>query len=89
MTTDVAVQLMHQMLWTALWVGAPIIGVSMVVGLLVSVFQVVTQLQEMTLTFVPKLIAIFFTLLIGGAWMLEKLVNFSAKLIANIPQLIH
>jgi flagellar biosynthetic protein FliQ len=89
MTTDVALQLMHEMLWTALWVSAPIIGVSMLVGLLVSVFQVVTQLQEMTLTFVPKLVAIFFTLLLGGGWMLSKLVVYSSKLIASIPQLIH
>lgn len=89
MSTDVALQLMHQMLWTALLVAAPIVGVSMLVGLLVSVFQVVTQLQEMTLTFVPKLIAIFFTLLIGGGWMLSKLVVYSSKLIASIPQLIH
>jgi len=89
MTTDTALQLMHQMLWTALWVAGPIIAVSLVVGLLVSAFQVVTQLQEMTLTFVPKLVAIFFTLLVGGGWMLSKLVNYSAKLIASIPQLIH
>jgi len=89
MTSDVALQLMHQMLWTALLVGAPIIGVSMIVGLLVSVFQVVTQLQEMTLTFVPKLVAIFFTLLLAGGWMLGKLVTYSAKLIASIPQLVH
>ncbi len=89
MTTDVALQLMREMLWTALWVGAPIIAVSMLVGLLVSVFQVVTQLQEMTLTFVPKLVAIFFTLLLGGGWMLSKLVVYSSKLIASIPQLVH
>jgi len=49
----------------------------------------VTQLQEMTLTFVPKLVAIFFTLLLGGGWMLSKLVAYSAKLIASIPQLVH
>ena len=89
MTTDVALQLMHQMLWTAVWVAAPIIGVSMLVGLLVSVFQVVTQLQEMTLTFVPKLVAIFLTLLVGGGWMLSRLVVYSAKLISSIPQLVH
>ena len=89
MTVDVALQLMHQMLWTSLWVAGPIIAVSMIVGLLVSAFQVVTQLQEMTLTFVPKLVAIFFALLIGGGWMLSTLVTYSAKLIASIPQLIH
>lgn len=89
MTSDTALQLMHQMMWTALLVAAPVIGISMLVGLLVSVFQVVTQLQEMTLTFVPKLIAIFFTLLIGGGWMLATLVSYSAKLIQSIPQLVH
>jgi flagellar biosynthetic protein FliQ len=88
-TQDGALQLVREMLWTAMLVGAPVIGVAMLVGLVVSVLQVVTQIQEMTLTFVPKLVAIFFVLLLAGGWMLSRLVAYSAALIADIPQLIH
>lgn len=77
------------MLWTAVLVGAPVIGMAMLVGLVVSVLQVVTQIQEMTLTFVPKLVAVFLVLLVGGGWMLSRLVGYSAKLITQIPQLVH
>lgn len=89
MTIDTALQLLHGMLWTALLVGAPLIGVSMAVGLLISIFQVVTQIQEMTLTFVPKLLAVFFVLLIGSGWILSKLVSYTVKLYVGIPQLLH
>lgn len=89
MTQDLALQLTRDMLWTAMMIGAPIIGVATVVGLVVSILQVITQIQEMTLTFVPKLIAVFFVLLIGGGWMLSRLVGYGEKLIAQIPQLVH
>lgn len=85
MTSELALGLAEEMLWVALLVGAPVIGAAMVVGLLVSVFQVVTQIQEMTLTFVPKLITIFFVILIAGAWMLGVLVNFGTTMFTNIP----
>ncbi len=77
------------MMWTAMLVGAPVIGASMVTGLVVSIFQVVTQIQEMSLTFVPKLLVIFFVILAAGGWMLSKLMAYSANLIHNIPALIH
>jgi flagellar biosynthetic protein FliQ len=76
------------MLWTALIVAGPIIGVTMIVGLLVSVLQVVTQIQEMTLTFIPKLIVVFAILVILGPWMLSQLVEFSATLMTNIPDYV-
>lgn len=85
MTSDLALGLTQQMLWTAMWVAGPVIGASMLVGLLVSIFQVVTQIQEMTLTFIPKLVAIFFVILLLGSWMLSTLVEFARSLIANIP----
>lgn len=89
MTTDMALGLVREMLWTGLMIGAPVIGASMVVGLIISVIQVVTQIQEMTLTFVPKLIVIFFVIVSGGGWMLGKMVTYSARLFTNIPALIH
>jgi flagellar biosynthetic protein FliQ len=87
-TSDLAFGLSKQMLWTALIVAGPIIGVTMIVGLLVSVLQVVTQIQEMTLTFIPKLIVVFAILVILGPWMLSQLVEFSATLMTNIPDYV-
>lgn len=85
MTSDLALRLSQEMLWTTVMVAGPIMAVSLVVGLAISIFQVVTQIQEMTLTFVPKMIAIFFVLLLVGPWMLGTLVGFGATLIENIP----
>jgi flagellar biosynthetic protein FliQ len=76
--------LMKDALTTALLVGAPILGVSLVVGVVVSIIQAVTQVNEATLTFVPKLIGVFVALLIFGPWMMGTLLNFSAGLFANM-----
>ena len=88
MTPDLALELGRQMLWMAMMIGAPIIVSSMLTGLIVSVVQVVTQVQEMSLTFVPKLIVIFFVLMLSGSWMLAKLMTYSTRLIESIPSLI-
>lgn len=88
MTSDLALALSQEMLFTGLLIGAPIIGFSMLVGLLISIFQVVTQIQEMTLTFVPKLLVIFFVLVSLGGWMLSLLLEFAIALFSNIPTYI-
>jgi flagellar biosynthetic protein FliQ len=85
MTPDLAVQLMSEMLVAAMLIGAPVLLFSMLVGLAISILQAVTQIQEMSLTFIPKIIAVAVTLILFGPWMLRKLINFSAGLIANIP----
>jgi flagellar biosynthetic protein FliQ len=85
MTSDFAMQLAGQLLWNAVLIAAPLLGVTLVVGLIVSVFQAVTQIQEMSLSFVPKLLAAAVTLVVFGPWMLQRLVNFSSTLIAGIP----
>lgn len=82
---DLALALTSEMLWTAVLLGAPLIGITMLVGLLVSVLQVVTQIQEASLTFVPKLIAAVVVLLVFGSWMMMTLTNFATRLISNIP----
>jgi len=74
-----------EMLWTAILLAAPVIGVTTLIGLIVSILQVVTQIQESSLTFVPKLIAAAAVLLVLGGWMLTTLANFAARLISNIP----
>lgn len=85
MNTDLALSLVNEALWTAILVGAPILGVAVLVGLLVSILQVVTQIQEMTLTFVPKILAVAFVVLVFGHWMLTVLTSFAEASIRNIP----
>ncbi|MFT4824341.1 MAG: flagellar biosynthetic protein FliQ [Halioglobus sp.] len=85
MNTDLAVALTNDMLLTLLTVALPILGVAMGVGLFISILQVVTQIQEMTLTFVPKILAVIGVCLIFGHWMLTTLANYATKLISNIP----
>lgn len=77
--------MMAEMLWTGVLISAPILGLTMLVGLLISILQVVTQIQEMSLSFVPKIITAVIVLVAFGPWMLKKLVQFSAGLIGNIP----
>ncbi len=75
-------------LWVTLLVSAPILGLGLAVGVAVSIFQAVTQIQEMTLTFIPKVIAIFLAILIFGKWMILILLNFTSNLWSNLPQYV-
>jgi flagellar biosynthetic protein FliQ len=86
MTGDFATQLLTELLWTALLIAGPLLGLTLLVGLVISVFQVVTQVQEMSLVFVPKILAAVVALAVFGPWMLGKLVSFSANLIESIPR---
>lgn len=86
MTNDLAIALIDEMLWTALLISSPVLGLSMLVGLLISIFQVVTQIQEMSLTFVPKVLTVALTLVVFGSWMLSTLLEFSRTVIGNVPQ---
>jgi flagellar biosynthesis protein FliQ len=83
--TDVAFKLTSDMLWMAIKLVAPLILVTTLVGLLVSVLQVVTQIQDSSLSFVPKLIAAVGVLLLLGGWMMSMLVQYAIELIASIP----
>lgn len=85
MTADFALMLLGEMIWTAMLVAAPVLGLTLLVGLIVSIFQVVTQLQEMSLAFVPKLLVAGIVLIVFGGWMLNHTVNFARGLIAGIP----
>lgn len=86
MTEDLALQLMARTLFAGLLIAAPILLLSMLVGLLISIVQVVTQIQEMSLTFVPKLLAVVAVMVAFGPWMLGKLLAFATSLIGGIPQ---
>ena len=85
MTPDLALQLMGDMLLASLLIAAPLLLSSMLVGLAVSVLQVVTQIQEMSLTFVPKIVAVVVTIVVFGPWMLRKVLTYSSGVIAQIP----
>jgi flagellar biosynthetic protein FliQ len=84
-SADIAVQLLANVLWNALLIASPLLLVMLLVGLLVSVIQVVTQVQEMSLTFIPKIISAIIVLVVFGPWMLKRLMTFSIGLISNIP----
>lgn len=86
MTPDFAMGLANEMLWTAILISLPVLGISMLVGLLISMLQVVTQIQEMSLTFVPKIFVAALVLIVFGPWMLRTLIQFSSSVIGNIPQ---
>ncbi|MEM7469276.1 MAG: flagellar biosynthesis protein FliQ [Pseudomonadota bacterium] len=85
MNADFALTLTNDVLWTALRIAGPILALSMLVGLMISIFQVVTQIQEISLTFVPKMVTVALTLIVLGNWMLGTLIEFSRALISGIP----
>lgn len=88
MLTEVVVQeVARQAIWVMVKVGAPVMFVALMVGLAVSLLQALTQIQEMTLTFVPKILAIFMTLLVATPFMLATLVEFTQDVFARIAGL--
>lgn len=80
MTVDEVVAIVDQGLFIVIKVASPVLLISMSVGLLVSIFQTVTSIQEQTLTFVPKVLAIFMTIMLIGHWMLTEMVNLMTSL---------
>lgn len=87
MHADLALHLLADLLWTGLVVCAPVLGLTMLVGVAISVLQVVTQVQEMSLTFVPKLVTAAVALLAFGPWAVGKLAAFQTRLWSAIPGL--
>lgn len=85
---DLAMRVTADLFWTGLMVCLPVLGVTMLVGLLVSVFQVITQIQEMSLSFVPKLVAAAIAVVAFGPWMLRTLCRYTVSLWSQIPSLL-
>jgi flagellar biosynthesis protein FliQ len=79
----------QQALMTALLVAAPILVVSLIVGMLISIFQAMTQINEATLTFVPKILAVFAVSALMGPWMVGTMVTYTTRLFATLPQMAH
>jgi flagellar biosynthetic protein FliQ len=85
MTTEFVVGITKQAVEMTLLLVAPILGAGLIIGLLVSIVQAMTQLQEMTLTFIPKLLGVAVVLVVLSPWLLEMLVTYTTTLIESIP----
>ena len=85
MSGDLVIQLGQEALMIVLLVSAPMLGLGLLVGLLVSVFQATTSIQEQTLAFIPKIIAVFIAILIFGPWMLRIMVEYLTNILVNLP----
>ncbi len=88
MNIDLVKELSGEVFKTVVIVSAPVLVVSLVVGLVISLFQAVTQIQEFTLTFVPKILAVFVTLFLFFPWIARVLMTYTTNLITNIPMYI-
>ncbi len=88
MNQDVVISLATDAIMLSLKVAGPMLLVGLVVGLAVSVFQAVTQIQEMTLTFIPKIIGLVVVMVLAGPWMLSQLLLYTTELYSGIPELV-
>lgn len=88
MSGDMAIQIGRDALGMVLLVSAPMLGLGLIVGILVSIFQATTQIQEQTLAFIPKIIAIFVAILVFGPWMLSMLVGYTREIFISLPHMI-
>lgn len=88
MDQGMVIDLAQKALLTVIYVAAPMLGISLIVGLAVSIFQATTQIQEQTLTFIPKILAVLGSVAIFGSWMLRVLTEFTQEIYVNINQFI-
>lgn len=88
MSPDTVIDLTRQALMVILYLSMPILLTALAVGLLIGMFQAATQINEMTLSFIPKMIAVVFAILLAAPWMLQVIVDFTERLFHSIPSLI-
>ena len=88
MTPDMVIKLAEQSIFTIILISAPTLLIALAVGLLVSVFQAMTQIQEQTLAFIPKILAVFISLVVFGPWMLTLLLDYTRDLFQQLPRII-
>jgi flagellar biosynthetic protein FliQ len=87
MDTSTVVDLAQQALWITLIISAPLLGVGLLVGLVVGIFQAATSINEQTLSFIPKLICMGLTMAIAGGWMINTMVDYTKGIFTRIPSL--
>lgn len=85
MTLETVVEVANNALYLIIKVSLPVLLVSLIIGLIISIFQAVTSIQEQTLTFVPKIICVFLALMLFGYWMMNSMVEFMTDLWLNVP----
>ena len=88
MSQSAVLTVLQQTLWAVAKLSGPILLAALVVGVVISLFQAVTQVNEMTLSYVPKIIAIGLVLVIAGPWMLQTLLDFTSNLLSSLPSLV-
>ncbi|AOM01367.1 flagellar biosynthesis protein FliQ [Cobetia marina] len=88
MTPDVITSLASHAMYITLLVASPLLASALVIGLVVSLFQAATQINEMTLSFIPKILGVFAVLVAAGPWLLETLLDFTRSVFTGFPQLI-
>ncbi|MDX6685070.1 MAG: flagellar biosynthesis protein FliQ [Baekduia sp.] len=88
MNQDVVISLATQAMSLALKISLPLLGVGLIVGVLISIIQAVTSIQEQTLSFIPKVLAMAIVLVIGGPWMLNQLLSYTSELWSSIPNMV-
>ena len=86
MTEQDILDIFNEMIWVIIKTAAPLLIISLVVGLIISIFQTVTSIQEQTLTFVPKIICVFLALVLLGNWMMNSMVEFMTNLWTSFSQ---
>lgn len=89
MTVEVIADMTRDALFLIIKVALPVLLVSLVIGLTVSIFQTVTSIQEQTLTFVPKIICVFLSLILFGQWMMDSMVDFMVRLWSSFSDYVH
>jgi flagellar biosynthesis protein FliQ len=89
MSSDLALQIGRDALLMVMLISAPMLGLGLLVGVVVSIFQATTQIQEQTLSFIPKIVAVFVAMVVFGPWMLSLMVSYTRELFMMIPQMIH
>ena len=88
MTPETVTSIGQQALWVTMLIASPLLGSALAVGLLVGMIQAATQINEMTLSFIPKLLVLVLSLVVAGPWMLSLIVNYTKELMTQIPSLI-
>jgi flagellar biosynthetic protein FliQ len=88
MSPEFVIGFARQAIELTLLLSLPMLGIGLIVGVIISILQAATQIQEMTLTFVPKILAIFLALLVSFPWLMDKMITFTQELIKSIPSFI-
>ncbi|MGI6452785.1 MAG: flagellar biosynthesis protein FliQ [Syntrophomonadaceae bacterium] len=88
MSSEAVIAIAREAIMLALLLAAPALGVGLLVGFVISVFQAITQIQEQTLTFVPKIIAVFLSFIVFGPWMLKIITEFTVNIFSNLTTIV-